>query len=125
MTNCDDWAEPNRLANSTASSMATRGGVSLCKQLVGPQPQDVPVGGRHPLQAPMGGGLLEQGVQLLPMLPHAGHQLPREAAEVVAPQAALDELIAHRRVAAGIQVVLVEDLEGDFPGSAAAGHGEG
>ena len=31
LTNCADWAEPNRLASSTASSMATRGGVSLWK----------------------------------------------------------------------------------------------
>ena len=29
LTNCADWPEPNRLANSTASSMATRPGVSL------------------------------------------------------------------------------------------------
>ncbi len=102
----------------------TRGRVGV-QQLVGPQPEHVAIGGRHPLEAPMGGNLLDQGVQLRPLPPHAGDQLAGERSQVVAAQAAVDELIAVGRVVTRIQIVLVEDLEGDFSCSAAAGHGEG
>ena len=71
LTNWADWAPPKRLASSTASSIATLTGRFGKVDLVGAQPQQVAVGGGHPLEAPVvgrGGDLL---VQLGPVRPHA------------------------------------------------------
>ena len=94
------------------------------QQFVGPQPQHVAIGGRHPLQAPIGGNLLPAGASnSCPIPPHAGDQLAGESDQVVGPQAAVDQPVALGRIVARIQIVLIQDLEGDFAGSTATGHG--
>ena len=72
LTNCADWAPPKRLANSTASSITTLAGRVGKVDLVGAQPQEVAIGGGHPLDAPVlgrGGDLLVQLGAIAPPRP--------------------------------------------------------
>jgi hypothetical protein len=57
------------------------------------------------------------------MLSNAFDQVAGERRQIVGAQAALDQLVADRGISARIEIVLVQNLERDFPCSTATCHG--
>ena len=122
LTNWADWAVPKRLASSTASLIATRSGVSAYRISNAPETQHVAIGGGHPLQAPVVGRPGQQRVQLAAIAAHAGHQRTGELDQLSNRKRDCRNSSATPGFCAGIQIVLVEDLQGDFTCSTASGH---
>lgn len=93
------------------------------KHFVSPQPQNVTVRDGHPLQTPIVGPGGEELVDLGFVFAYAGQQRPGEVDQLaVVVQSLAQKAIGNFRIAIGIQVVLVEDLQDDLPGTAAASH---
>ena len=95
------------------------------------QPQDGPVGGRHPRHPPVLAAGVEFRVERGLLGLHALHERPGEIHERGSAESALEEPFNLLQsfemllLRAGVRLELIERLKGDLTGSAAAGHGDG
>jgi len=94
------------------------------EDFVGAEPDHVAVGGRDPLQAPVGGRLFDQGIYFLRVPTYPGNQPLGELYEVIRTQPAADPRIGFDRITRRIQIVPVQKLEGDLSCLAASNHGK-
>jgi hypothetical protein len=91
------------------------------QEFKGTQPQDVAIGSRHALQAPIRGTLGQQPIELVPVSADAGHERLGKFDELpVATQTPPQKSVGLRHRMGRIQIVLVDNLQGNFTRSASS-----